>query len=385
MEQQREKIRLFQLAQDIQNTLHHRYEGRAIWITAQVTDVKKQTSLRRCYLKFIEKQGEETLADIRGVFWADSYSEIERFEKNTGKSFADGLEITCLVIVKFHPRFGLSLECQEIESAYTLGSLELERQQTLERLVKEFPETIRLVDGEFLTPNKSLGLPPVIQRIALVTAINSDGQRDFIQELKTNKYGYVFEIKEYLTQVQGDQAHLMIMEQLEEIIKSPDKSDVVAIVRGGGSQTDFRPFDQFGLASRVAHFPFPVFTGIGHDRNTSITDLMARQEKTPTKVAARILDHNYEWEDRLLTLKERFFLSVSELLRMAKDDLNGMTRLIRAASPETILSKGFTIIRKEGKIITDSDDIQTGDQVDFSLRDFEFQSTITGKRKSKKI
>ena len=381
MEQQREKIRLFQLAQDIQNTLRNRYEGRAIWITAQVTDIKKQISLRRCYLKFVEKQGAETLADIRGVFWADAFSEIERFEKNTGKPFADGLEITCLVIVKFHPRFGLSLECQEIESAYTLGSLELERQQTLERLIKEFPKTIRLLDGEYLTPNKSLPLPQVIQNIALVTAINSDGQRDFIQELKTNKYGYDFRVKEYLTQIQGDQAHLMIIDQLEAILNSAEKPDVVAIVRGGGSQTDFRPFDQFELASKVAHFPFPIFTGIGHDRNTSITDLMARQEKTPTKVASRILDHNYEWENQLMQLKDRFFLSVGEMLRAAKEELNGISRIIRAANPETILAKGFTIIRKEGKIITDPADIKSGDNIDFKLRDYEIESAVIGKKK----
>lgn len=377
-----EKIRLAQLAQDIQTTLRSRFEGRAIWITAQVTDIKKQISFRRCYLKFIEKQGDETLADIRGVFWSDAYSEIERFEKNTGKPFADGLEITCLVNVKFHPRFGLSLECQEIESAYTLGSLELERQQTLERLTKEFPTTIQLSDGEYFTYNKSLKLSPVIQRIALVTAGNSDGQRDFIQELKGNKYGYAFRITEYLTQIQGDQAHLMIMNQLELILKSPDKPDVVAIVRGGGSQTDFRPFDQFELAAMVAHFPVPVFTGIGHDRNTSITDLMARQEKTPTKVAARILDHNYEWENQLMLLKERFFLAVGELIRSAKEELTGIHRIIRAASPETILARGFAVVSMGGRIITNPDEIQTGDRIDIQLRNQEIETNVIKKKKT---
>lgn len=232
-----------------------------------------------------------------------------------------------------------------------------------------------------MTINKSLSLPPVIRNIALVTAINSDGQRDFIQELKTNKYGYDLRVKEYLTQIQGDQAHLMIIDQLEAILNSAEKPDVVAIVRGGGSQTDFRPFDQFELASKVAHFPFPIFTGIGHDRNTSITDLMARQEKTPTKVASRILDHNYEWENQLMQLKDRFFLSVGEILRAAKEELNGISRIIRAANPETILARGFTIIRKEGKIITDPADIKSGDNIDFKLRDYEIESAVIGKKK----
>lgn len=380
MNESKNKIRLSELALDIQNVLRNRYEGRVIWVTAQITDVKKQVSLKRCYLKFIEKQGTETLAEIRGVFWANSYSEIERFEKITGKLFSDGLEINCQVIVKFHPRFGLSLEVQEIEIAYALGSLELERQQTLERLVREHPTTIQVVDGIFFTPNKSLPLPPVIQSVALITALNSDGQRDFIQELRGNKYGYAFEVTEYLTQIQGDDAHQMIINQLEAILRSGRAFDAVAIVRGGGSQTDFKPFDQFELAAKVAHFPIPILTGIGHDRNTSITDQMARQEKTPTKVAARILDHNYEWENNLLLLKENFFQSALEILRSAKEELNGMSRLIRAASPETILSKGFTIIRKAGKIITNPKEIEKNDLIGFQLKDFDFESEVKEKK-----
>lgn len=384
MDEQKDKIRLFQLAQDIQQTLRSRYENREIRITAQVTDIKKQVSLRRCYLKFIEKQGNDILADIRGVFWADSYGEIEKFEKITGKPFADGLEITCVVTVKFHPRFGLSLEVQEIEIAYALGSLELERQQTLDRLVKEFPGTIRVIDGEYFTQNKAIPLPAVIQKIALITAANSDGQRDFRQELKGNKYGYFFEVYEYLTQIQGDQAHLMIIEKLDLVLQSPEKPDIVAIVRGGGSQTDFKPFDHFDLAAKVAHFPIPVFTGIGHDRNTSITDMMARQEKTPTKVAARITDHNYDWENNLLQLKERFFLSLADIIRSTGEEMKSILRIIKAASPETVLKRGFTIIRKKGKIITNPDDINPGDAVTFRLKDSEFENQVTGKEKVEK-
>lgn len=383
MNQSTQKIRLAQLATDIQNTLRNRFEGQPIWISAQITDVKKQNALRRCYLKFIEKDGNETLAEIRGVFWTNAYSEIERFEQLTGKSFSDGLEINCSVLVKFHPRFGLSLEVQEIEIAYALGSLELERQQTLERLVKEFPKTIQVIDGEFFTLNKSLPMPPVIQKIALITAVNSDGQRDFIQELRGNKFGYSFEITEFLTQIQGDQAHQMIIQQLELIQDSNHPFDVVAIVRGGGSQTDFKPFDHFDLAACVAHFPIPVLTGIGHDRNTSITDLMGRQEKTPTKVAAKILDHNFEWENQLMFLKERFFQGVINLLRNSREELSSISRMIRAVSPETILSKGFTIIHKSGKMVTDPTKLQKGDNIDFQLKSYGFSGVINEKTEIK--
>lgn len=372
-----EKIRLSILTQEIERTLHNRFEEAQIWVVAQITDVKKQPALKRCYLKFIEKNGADTAAEIKGVFWAKSYAQIENFEKLTGQRFEDGLEITCRILVRFNSRWGLSLEVQEIEIAYTLGSLELERQQTLERLVRDNPDHIRLRDGQYYTRNQSLRLPEVIQRIALVTAPNSDGQRDFLRELEQNRYGFAFQVTEFLTQIQGDHADRMILEKLEEIAGRLDAFDVVAIVRGGGSQTDFKPFDSYDLALRVASFQIPVFTGIGHDRNTSITDLMARQEKTPTKVAARIVDHNLEFENSVIQLKDRLFDLTERRLRTVRDELTGIRRMIRAASPETILRRGFALLRHNGKIITRPDALQAGMQLHAQLQNKEIQTTIT--------
>ena len=372
-----DKIRLAQLAQEIENTLHGRFESQQLWVVAQITDVKKQVSLRRCYLKFIERNGSETAAEIKGVFWAKTYGQIENFEKLTGQRFEDGLEVTCRVLVKFSPRWGLSLEVQEIEVAFTLGSLELERQQTLERLVAENPEHIRLRDGQYYTRNQSLAVPPVIQRIALVTAPSSDGQRDFLRELEQNKYGFAFHVTEFLTQIQGDRADQMILEKLHAIASHSSAFDVVAIVRGGGSQTDFKPFDTYDLALQVATFPIPVFTGIGHDRNTSITDLMARQEKTPTKVAARIVDINLDFENSLLNLKDRLFDRVDRRLRKVQDELTGLRRVIRAASPETILKKGFALIRQEGRIVTDPTALHPGMEIVTQLKNGEITSSVS--------
>ena len=192
-----------------------------------------------------------------------------------------------------------------------LGSLELERQQTLERLLKENPKTIKLIDGIYRTFNNCLPLPKVIEKIALITAPNSDGQRDFLQETLKNKHGYSFTIKEFLTTIQGDNAHKLILEQLKLIEIEKQNFDVVAIVRGGGSTTDFRPFDDYELSKFVASFPIPICTGIGHDRNQSIVDLMVREQKTPTKVASLFVDINYEFENKLINLKTAFFELVS--------------------------------------------------------------------------
>lgn len=225
-------------------------------------------------------------AEAKAVFWANTYHQIEIFEKATKQIFKDGIKIICQVKVRYHKVYGLNLDVMQIDVAHSIGTLELEKQQTLERLVKENPTTIQLFDGVYRTFNNRLALPLVINKIALVTAPNSDGQRDFQQETKLNKHQYTFFVTEFLTTIQGDNAHKLILEQLQLIEQSEEHFDVVAIVRGGGSQTDFKPFDDYELAKYVAHFPIPIFTGIGHDRNQSIVDLMAREQKTPTKVAS---------------------------------------------------------------------------------------------------
>ncbi len=378
-----QSIKLSALVDQIQDTLEIRFGGEVFWITASVTDVRRQDNLKRCYLKFIEKENGALNTEIRGVFWSNGYLHIEQFEKATGQRFQDGIEITCLVKVRFHQRFGLSLEVQAIDYAFTLGNLELERQKTLARLVAENPGHILSADGQFRTFNQNLQLPTVVQRVALITAPNSDGQRDFNEELRKNKYEYAFQVTEYLTAIQGDEAHLGILHQLEAIAENVGHFDVVAVVRGGGSATDFKPFDEYDLARAIALFPIPVITGIGHDRNTSIVDLMARQMKTPTKAAAFLVDHNFDFEASLIQLKERMNAAVSDIFRSAHDRLHEMKRLVRLASPEAVLQRGFAILLKDNKIITDPGLIHEGDTLEARFLNERIESTVIRKTHEK--
>jgi exodeoxyribonuclease VII large subunit len=249
------RLRLSELVNEIDDAIQNRFAGETFWITAEITDVKKQTDKRWCFLKFIEKEGHLITAEIKGVFWANTFHNVEKFEKLSGQIFASGLEITCNVRVRFHKRYGIDLEVLEIDYTYSLGKLELEKQQTLDRLVKENPKIIRLVDGQYITSNKLIELPIVLQKIALLTAPNSDGQRDFKQEIENNQYGYAFSISEFLTQIQGDNSSKLIIQKLKLIEAEKENFDIVAIVRGGGSQTDFKPFDDYELSKYVASFP----------------------------------------------------------------------------------------------------------------------------------
>jgi exodeoxyribonuclease VII large subunit len=432
------KVKLSNLVEQIQNTIQGKFDGE-YWISAQITNVKKYESNSRCYLTLSEfDENKIKVAEVKGVFWSTYYSEITNFEKVTGQVFKDGIEIVCKVKVKFNKVYGLTVEISQIDVAHTIGSLELERRKTLDRLIKENP-TILFEDGVFTTRNNTLPLPMVIKRVALITAPGSDGQRDFIQEIKNNKHNYTFHITEFLTMIQGDNAHNLILEQLKLVEKG--NFDVVAIVRGGGSQSDFKPFDEYELAYYVAGFPIPVFTGIGHDRNQSVVDLMAREQKTPTKVAAVLIDHNLAFEDAVIELKDKFYKKVdkvlskqkeqlssaktklfgfvdraikdentrlkdfkSSFLRLAgnkiksekerlekeksrifklaggaisisKERLSNAKNIVKLSDPQVILNKGFAIVECNGKVVTDSSQVNIGSELKITLK----QGSITGK------
>lgn len=391
-------LRLSELVYEIQETIKDRFLDEEFWITTEITDVKKYPEKRWCFLKLIEKEGKTITTEIKGVFWGGTYYQIEKFERLTGQVFTDGLQVNCLVRVNFHKRYGLTLELQDIDATYALGKLALEREAVISRLLKENPDLIQFVNGQYITHNNTLPLPSVLQRIALICAPGSDGERDFLQETAGNQQGYAFHIRTFPVQIQGDQSSGYIRQQLSQIEAMQELFDMVVIVRGGGSQTDFRPFDDYELSKAVAAFPLPVFTGIGHDRNTSIVDLMARAHKTPTKVATAIIDHNFTFEQEVFALKERLLKNLQEFIVMKraqfsalkestamapagyllrrKTELTAMTRLVRNLSPSMMLTKGFAILIRDGRIISDPDQISTGNDITAVLKSTNIHSNV---------
>ena len=374
--------KLSTLINEIDATIRNRFAGNTFWIKAEITDVKKQPDKQWCFLKFIEKDGNTITTEMKAVFWSNAYYNIVAFEKETQQVFASGLEITCNVRVRFHKRYGIDLEVLEIDFAYAVGKLELERKQILDRLVSENPSIQLLSNGSYNTPNRQILLPTVFKSIALITAPNSDGQRDFNKVIDDNKYGYAFAVTPFLTTIQGDTASLLILQQLQLIKASNLHFDVVVIVRGGGSDIDFKSFNDYELAKAIALFPTPILTGIGHDRNTSIADLMARQLKTPTEVATFILENNMSFEREIEILKERFFYSIDKALKEASTALTGYRQRVKNLHPTTILNKGFAIVKMNDKIITNPQNINTADEIQVILKAETIYSTITKKLKN---
>lgn len=371
-----QSINLSQLLYKIDETLQSQFGYQTFWIKTEITDVKKYESKRWCFLKLIEKKDEQIVAEIKATAWSQGYAFIEQFERLTQQQFGNGLQIIAKVKVKYSIKYGLSLDLLEIDNSFALGQLELQKQATLKRLVDESNGQIIKDDEQYITPNKRLKLPIAMQKIALITAHNSDGQRDFKNELINNSYGYTFEVHEYLSQIQGDIAHENIIKQFEQILSSNINYDCVALVRGGGSETDFKPFEQYQLAELVAFYPIPVFTGIGHDRNTSIVDLMARQLKTPTKVAAYIVEHNFAFENNLLYLLNQIEQNITLKIDRAKQNLASLKRLLHSLDPQNVLQKGYAIIRANNKIVTKANQLAVGNEVEISIQNSKITSTI---------
>ena len=149
------------------------------------------------------------------------------------------------------------------------------------------------------------------------------------------------------------------------------------MVRGGGSETDFKPFEQYELAKLVAFYHIPVFTGIGHDRNTSIVDLMARQLKTPTKVAAHIVDHNFMFENNLLYQFNQIEQTIALKIDRAKQNLINLKRLLQSLDPENVLKKGYALVKLNNKIVSNANQLKAGDEVETFIKDTKIVSVVS--------
>ncbi|MFD2933068.1 exodeoxyribonuclease VII large subunit [Spirosoma flavum] len=391
-------IRLSDLAFTLEAVIDEAFGQKAVWVIAETSDIKNYPDRGYCFLTLVEREatgssaGRETLAKLEAAIWRKNYHAIGDFERATGVAFARNIQLLLLVSVGFSPVYGLRLEILKIDPSYTLGNLERERQTVLDTLVQKHPDLVWLEAGQYITANQLLPRPAVIQRLALITAPNSDGWRDFRHELTQNPLGYTFVIDEYLSQVQGQGAERAICNQLDRIRASEIPYDAVVIVRGGGSQLDFGSFDTYLMGQTVAGFNIPILAGIGHERNVSITDLLCHQSvKTPTKAAAFIIDHNRQFEESCLHLRDRLRVVAQEALQTAREQLDRETERLRFVTqiyfrechtnlaekavtlrhldPSNVLRRGYALLLRNGRILTQIADIQPNETLQVQMRD----------------
>lgn len=299
------------------------HAGGAQWVVAEISECKVNYA-GHCYLELVERQdnGKAPAAQARGVIWSSSYKMISGyFRFQTGSDLSAGMKVLVKCTVSYHPVYGLSLVISDIDPAYTLGETERLRRQTIAQLQEE---------GVF-EMNKDFDLPEVLQRVAVISSPKAAGYRDFRQELNASPYR--FEVELFASVMQGDAAEGSIVDALDAIAERGDEFDAVVVIRGGGSTSDLGCFDNYRLCAYIAQFPLPVITGIGHDKDVSVADMVAHTSlKTPTAVAAFLVGRAVEMDARLEDLYQEITDFAQQTLMMEANRLENAGLLLASRS-----------------------------------------------------
>jgi exodeoxyribonuclease VII large subunit len=262
------------------------------WVIGEISEIKENYA-GHCYLELVEKHPDEKnpKARIKAIIWSNRYRFLKSlFENLTGESLSEGMKILVKTKVEYHELYGLSLVISDIDPSFTIGEIALKRQMVIKRLEEE---------GVF-SMNKEIEFPFVPQKIAVISSKNSAGYSDFMTHIKENSYGYIFYTALFESAMQGTETEQSVITALDRIADYPDLFDVVVIIRGGGSQSDLSWFDSYNIAYHVTQFPIPVITGIGHEKDLSVTDMVAFESlKTPTAVADYLIDSVLNAENSL--------------------------------------------------------------------------------------
>lgn len=309
-----EVFSLFQLQEHLRRVVALNFSS-AVWLDAEIAAY--QVSKGHHFLSLVEKAEEGTiLAQADAVIWEGTFLQLK---KQMGKTITYLLRVGLAVRLKarmdFHERFGLKLIVEAIDVNYTIGKLALQREATVQKLRQE----------QRLEKNRALLLPPVLQRIAVLSSDGAAGWQDFLSHLTSNVYDYQYQIKLFSVAVQGEKVSEEIRRQLLNIRSRLRHFDVVVIIRGGGAKLDLAAFDDLELCRAIADFPLPIFTGIGHETDETVSDLVAYQRlKTPTAVADFLVQHNYNFE---LNLVQHFSYIAQVLQRKLHEERLQVERL----------------------------------------------------------
>lgn len=383
------------------------------WIQAELSDVRSNTT-GHCYLEFVQKdpRSNNLVAKARGMIWNNIYRLLKPyFEESTGQLFTSGIKVLVKVTVQFHELYGYSLTVLDIDPAYTLGDMARRRREIL----------LQLEEEGVLTLNKELEMPVLPQRVAVISSATAAGYGDFCHQLQHNPGGFYFYAELFPALMQGNQVEESVLAALDRINARINEFDAVVIIRGGGATSDLSGFDTYLLAAACAQFPLPVITGIGHERDDTVLDSVAHTRvKTPTAAAELLIHQVTEVAEHLEELSVRiqqgaYMLLDQEQRRLealqiripnlvhrkltdarfsllaAKKDLSQVTKTLLArqshrlellqqriadASPDKLLSRGYSITIKDGKAVTDASLLKPGDRLTTRLLKGEVQSVI---------
>lgn len=384
----------------------------ALWIRCEIMQLNEARG--HYFLELVQKSEESDaiVAQASAVIWQSIFRQLRsKIGLIINDLLQEGIEVQIKAKVDFNERYGLKLIVEDIDPAYTLGKLEMRRQQTIEALQQ----------AGLIGKNATLPLPLVLQRIAILSSERAAGYQDFLQHLKQNNYGYKFVYKLFASAMQGDLVESEMLKQLKSIERQKEDFDCVVIIRGGGARLDLAAFDSFNLCKAIAECSLPVFTGIGHDVDETVLDLVAHSSlKTPTAVADFLINRNALFETALVNygqrlrvfslqslknqslllqnLKQRLqfrsdrkmmeakrmldFIKIeiprltSFQIRTSEQHIEKFSKIVALMSVEATLKRGFTITKKNGQVLHSAKNITNGDTIITHFADGDIKSKV---------
>lgn len=405
-EHTRAALSLSELAGSIRGALNDAFPE-TCWVAAEIADCKANQR-GHCYLDLVEKQEDRIVAQLKATIWAYEYRKLgHKFQAATGEPLRPGMKILLLASVSFHEVYGLSLNVKDLDPTYTLGEMARRKREIIERLRQE----------GIIESNRALPLPLVPQKIAVISSPTAAGYGDFFAQLDGNPYGYRFVHILFPALMQGQDAESSLIAALNNIKRRHHLFDAVVIIRGGGSAVDLSCFDSYPLAAQVARFPLPVITGIGHEKDDTVVDIVAHTRmKTPTAVAEFFISGMRSFEESVVALQHRLRSETERLLENAGHAVDSLARALlivpvrlaadrtkvglaqaelvarlrerlqreqgrvaaaeqaaRLLDPAQVLRRGYSITRLRGRVLKNASEAKAGESITTSV----YNGTIT--------
>lgn len=365
-----EAIDLYTLQTKIKSAVDDAFSS-GIWVRAEISAVKVRAG-GHCYMELSQSSDSGVIAKASAIIWNSKYRFIAPyFETVTGSPIQAGISVLVQVNVNFSQLYGMSLIVNDINAEYTVGEKERERLATIRRLKSE-----GLVDLQ-----KSLALPLLPYRLAVVSAPDAAGYRDFMRHLQENEYGFVFAPELYEAVMQGVAAPDSIAEAIGRIVSSRQAYDAVLVIRGGGAKLDLACFDDYRIAAAIANCPVPVLTAVGHDQDFHICDMVAwKYVKTPTALADFFVELYADEDQRAASYAVRLKMAFLNKISLMSSRTDVLEARILGADPRNILSRGYALVLDGGgKVLKQASGVAAGDRVSVMFLDGTLECEVEKK------
>lgn len=388
-ENERKSFTLFEVMQSIQRTIISRY-GSTFWVKADMIKLNHYIHSGHCYPDLVEKKNDRTIAQARAIIWKSDYEKInKKFIEITKEPLKDGISIFFLARIGFDPVYNLSITILDIDPVVTLGQLEKERLETINKLKTE----------KLFNKNKGLTLPLLPQRLAIISVETSKGYSDFMNIINQESDKYKIFTYLFPSLLQGDNAIESLIQALETVERLKHHFDCVLIIRGGGGDIGLSCYNDYELSKTIANFPIPVLTGIGHSTNETVSEMVScKNTITPTELADFILNHFREFEKRIIASKDKIIYFSNKIIELEnkhidniiqklrigisnnfitqEKKLENLEKYINILNPVNQLKRGYTITYKNGEIIKDKNELKKSDRITTHFYNGEIESII---------